>query len=134
HQAWDALSRFRTWLRYGRGLPPGFITFQMTTAAVLAYVVALQVSGNATPILAPLTALLISEATAYATIRKSLDRVGAVVPGVLFALGISVWTGLTWWSLGIAIFGSILIGRLLRLGPFLPEAAISAMLVLGVGG
>jgi hypothetical protein len=42
--------------------------------------------------------------------------------------------GLTWWSLGAVVAGSLLIGRLLRLGPHLFEAPITAMLLLEVGG
>jgi hypothetical protein len=42
--------------------------------------------------------------------------------------------GLTWWSLGIAIFASLVIGRTLRLGDHTLEVPISAMLVLAVAG
>ena len=42
--------------------------------------------------------------------------------------------GLTWWSLGVLVAVSILVGQLLRLGPHLLEVPISAMLVLAVGG
>ena len=41
--------------------------------------------------------------------------------------------GLTWWSLGLLVAASIIVGQLLRLGPNLIEVPISAMLVLGVG-
>ncbi len=40
--------------------------------------------------------------------------------------------GLSWWSLGLTIFTSLPIGRLVRVNEFVPEVAISAMLVLGV--
>jgi hypothetical protein len=42
--------------------------------------------------------------------------------------------GLTWWSLGITIFVSLVIGRVLHLGDHTLEVPISAMLVLAVTG
>jgi hypothetical protein len=47
---------------------------------------------------------------------------------------VASWVPLTWWSLGIAVAGSLVIGRLLRLGAEVAEVPISAMLVLAVGG
>jgi hypothetical protein len=44
------------------------------------------------------------------------------------------FVGLTWWSLGAVVTGSIVVGKVLRLGPHLFEAPISAMLLLEVGG
>lgn len=41
---------------------------------------------------------------------------------------------ISWWSLGLLIAASIVIGQLLRLGPHLLEVPISAMLVLALGG
>ena len=57
-----------------------------------------------------------------------------MVAGVLVAVGFANVVGLTWWSLGAVVAVSLVAGRLLRLGPHLPEVAISAMLVLAVGG
>jgi hypothetical protein len=58
----------------------------------------------------------------------------SVVAGVIVAYGVASLTGLTWWSLGLVVALSITVGRLLRLGPFLLEAPISAMLVLAAAG
>jgi hypothetical protein len=85
---------------------------------------------SAQPILAPLTALLVVQLTLYSTLTSVLDRVAAVVTGVLVAVGVASLTGLTWWSLGAVVGGSLVIGRLMRLGSNLAEVAISAMLVL----
>jgi hypothetical protein len=41
---------------------------------------------------------------------------------------------LTWWSLGLAVAVSLVIGRLFRLGDDIAEVPISAMLILAVGG
>ena len=40
--------------------------------------------------------------------------------------------GLTWWSLGLIILASLMVGHFVRVSEFVPEVAISAMLVLGV--
>jgi hypothetical protein len=58
--------------------------------------------------------------------------VNSVVAGVLIAIGFSALVGLTWWSLGLIILASLIVGRFVHVGEFLPEVAISAMLVLGV--
>src|SRR4029453_11079570 len=66
--------------------------------------------------------------------RGGLVRAGSVVAGVLVATLFAGAVGLTWWSLGLVVAISLIAGRLLRLGPHLPEVAITAMLVLAVGG
>ena len=117
-----------------RGRRPGLRTAKTTLAAVLSYVVALRLGTSPQPVLAPLTALLVVQLTMYETVASGLQRVASVVAGVLIAVGVSTWVGLTWWSLGIVVAASLIIGRLLRLGPHLLEVPISAMLVLAVGG
>jgi hypothetical protein len=120
--------------RDGRVRLRGVRTLKTTVAAVLAYVVALPLSDNPRPVLAPLTALLVVQFTLYDTLRSGLRRVASVVLGVLVAVVIANWVPLTWWSLGIAVAGSLVLGRLLRLGAEVAEVPISAMLVLAVGG
>ncbi|MEU7137369.1 FUSC family protein [Streptomyces sp. NPDC046261] len=103
-----------------------------TLAAVISYVVALQLSNEPAPLTAPLTALLVVQVTLYSTLTTGIRRVNSVVAGVLIAIGFSALVGLTWWSLGLIILASLVIGRFVRAGEFVPEVAISAMLVLGV--
>ncbi len=118
----------------GRVRLRGVRTAKATSAAVVAYVVALPLSENPRPVLAPLTALLVVQLTLYDTLRTGMRRVVGVLVGVLVAVGISALVPLTWWSLGIAVAGSLILGRLLRLGAEVSEVPISAMLVLAVGG
>lgn len=106
---------------------------RLTAAAVAAYVVAQQVLPSPQPLLAPLTALLVVQVTLFSTLTNGLQRVLSVVAGVMLAVAFSGLVGFTWWSLGALIAASIVIGQLLRLGPHLLEAPISAMLVLAVG-
>jgi len=117
----------------GRRLP-GVRTAKTTLAAVLSYVVAQRLGTSPDGILAPLTALLVVQLTLYETVAHGWERVASVTSGVLLAVGVASLVGLTWWSLGAVVAVSLLVGRLLRLGPHLPEVAISAMLVLAVGG
>jgi uncharacterized membrane protein YccC len=120
--------------RRGRVRLRGVRTLKTTVAAVTAWLVALPLSDNPRPVLAPLTALLVVQLTLYDTLRSGLRRVVSVVVGVLVAVALSDWVALTWWSLAIAVAGSLVLGRLLRLGPEVAEVPISAMLVLAVGG
>ena len=117
-----------------RGRPPGLRTAKVTLAVVLAYVLADALQLAERPIVAPLVALLVVQLTLYQSIVHGLGRVGGVVAGVVVAVLVAHFVGLTWWSLGAVVAGSIVAGRLLRLGPHLFEAPISAMLVLEVGG
>ncbi|MFD7089560.1 aromatic acid exporter family protein [Streptomyces sp. NPDC059896] len=107
-------------------------TMRSAAAATIAYVVALWLSNEPAPLTAPLTALLVVQVTLYSTLTTGIRRVNAVVAGVLVASGFSVLVGLTWWSLGLIIVASLIVGRLVRVDEFVPEVAISAMLVLGV--
>ncbi|MFE2378489.1 aromatic acid exporter family protein [Streptomyces sp. NPDC059398] len=112
--------------------PVAVQTLRSTAAAVIAFVVALVALPQRAPLTAPLTALLVVQVTLYATLRTGIRRVNAVIVGVLLASGFSTLVGLTWWSLGLTIFTALIVGRLVRVYEFVPEVAISSMLVLGV--
>ncbi|MER5791384.1 FUSC family protein [Streptomyces sp. NPDC001980] len=107
-------------------------TLRSATAATIAYVVALHLSPEPAPLTAPLTALLVVQVTLYATLTNGFRRVNAVVAGVLVAIAFSQLVGLTWWSLALLIVASLAVGHLVRVDEYIPEVAISAMLVLGV--
>ncbi|MEV6482980.1 FUSC family protein [Streptomyces sp. NPDC051576] len=107
-------------------------TLRSATAATVAYVVALRLSPEPAPLTAPLTALLVVQVTLYATLTNGIRRIGAVVAGVLVAIAFSLLVGLTWWSLALLIVAALAVGRVVRVEEYVPEVAISAMLVLGV--
>ncbi|MBQ1088421.1 MULTISPECIES: FUSC family protein [Streptomyces] len=112
---------------------PVFVqAFRSTFAATIAYVIALRLSPEAAPLTAPLTALLVVQVTLFATLTNGIRRVNAVVAGVLVAIAFSLLVGLTWWSLALLILASLGVGHLVRVDEYVPEVAISAMLVLGV--
>ncbi|WP_345711794.1 aromatic acid exporter family protein [Kineococcus glutinatus] len=106
----------------------------MTAAGVLAYLLTLWLADGPVDLTGALTALLVIQASAHASLRMGVVRVGAVLTGVLVAVALSTQVGLTWWSLGLAIAVSLLLAALLRLGEQALETPISAMLVLAVGG
>jgi hypothetical protein len=119
---------------FRRGRVPGLRTGKTVLAAVLAFVLAQALHTSASPVLAPLTALLVVQLTMYETLAHGRERIISVVAGVLLAVLFAGVTGLTWWSLGLVVAASLVAGRLLHLGPHLLEVPISAMLVLAVGG
>lgn len=128
----ERLARLRPLFRRGR--IPGIRTAKTTLAAVVSFSVARALNTSEAPVLAPLTALLVVQLTLYETVLSGLDRVGSVLAGVLVAVGVAEVVGLTWWSLGIVVALSLVLGRILRLGANLLEVPISAMIVLALGG
>ncbi|MEU6948647.1 aromatic acid exporter family protein [Streptomyces sp. NPDC046316] len=127
-----ALRRVLADLSARRRDPAVVQTVRSTAAATISYVVALQLSSEPAPLTAPLTALLVVQVTLYSTLTTGIRRVNSVVVGVVIAIGFSALVGLTWWSLGLIILASLVVGRFVRVDEFVPEVAISAMLVLGV--
>jgi uncharacterized membrane protein YgaE (UPF0421/DUF939 family) len=105
----------------------------LTATAVFAYLLASLLPGSSRPVLAPLTAILVLQATRYQTMRSAVQRVASVVAGVVVALAFTAAMGFTWWSLGLVIAVGLVIGSVLRLGDHMLEVPISAMLILAVG-
>jgi hypothetical protein len=105
---------------------------RLTVTATVAYLVALLVpAGTSHPVLAPLTALLVLQASVYQTVRAGLKKVLGVTAGVLVAVTVSVFVPFSWWLLALVIAGGLIIGRVMRLGDDLLEVPISAMLIFG---
>jgi hypothetical protein len=105
---------------------------RLTIAAVVAYLVADTLAPGILDLTAPLTALLVVQASTMGTLQMGLVRVGAVLTGVLVAVGLASTIGLSWWSLAIVIATSLLLAKVLRLGDQSLETPISAMLILAV--
>ena len=115
-----------------RLLPSATHIVRLTVAAVVAYVVADTVFPGILDLTAPLTALLVVQASTVGTLLMGVVRVGAVLTGVLVAIAVSAYLGLSWWSLALVIAASLVLAKLLRLGDQTLEAPISAMLILAV--
>jgi hypothetical protein len=117
-----------------RHQPTAAYIARLTITATVAYLIALKFPGASgpsigRPVLAPLTALLVLQASVFQTLRAGLKKVAAVVTGVLLAVGLSEEVPFTWWLLALLIGGTLVIGHLLRLGEDLLEVPISAMLI-----
>src|SRR3954466_12486065 len=82
---------------------------RLTAAAVIAYLVANSVSPGILDLTAPLTALLVVQASTVGTLLMGLVRVGAVLTGVLVAVGIASSIGLSSWSLALVIAASLVL-------------------------
>ncbi len=123
----------RRWADVPGAVRPTLTTVaRLTVAAVIAFGLTVALSNGEVDLTGPLTALLVLQASALSTLKMGLVRVGAVFGGVLIAIGLSTWIGLTWWSLGLAIAAALLAGKVLRLGDQALETPISAMLILAV--
>jgi Aromatic acid exporter family member 1 len=108
---------------------------RLTATATFAYVLATLLPGTSErPVLAPLTALLVLQASLYQTIRSGLKKVLSVTAGVLVAVGLAEFIGFSWWQLMMLIAAALVIGRALRLGDDLLEVPISAMLIFASAG
>lgn len=115
--------------------PAAVYIARLTATATFAYLLALLVpAGTPRPVLAPLTALLVLQASLYQTIRSGIRKVVSVIAGVLIAVALSALVGFSWWLLALLIAGSLLLGYLMRLGDDLLEVPISAMLIFSTAG
>jgi hypothetical protein len=103
---------------------------RLAVTATVAYLIARLLPGTTSrPVLAPLTALLVLQASVYQTVRAGLKKVAAVTAGVLIAVAVSQCVPYTWWLLGLLIAGALALGHAMRLGNDLLEVPISAMLI-----
>src|SRR5580693_2952375 len=116
-----------------RAQPAAVYITRMTLTAVFAYVLALQLPGGSVrSVLAPLTALLVVQATLFHTIRSAVQRVIGVTAGVLAAVAVAAYVPFSWWVLGLLIAGTLALGLMLRLHEETLEVPISAMLIFSV--
>ncbi len=116
-----------------RAQPTAVYITRLTLTAVFAYLLALQLPGaSGRSVLAPLTALLVVQATLFHTIRSAVQRVIGVTAGVLAAVAVSAYVPFSWWVLGLLIAGTLALGLILRLHEDTLEVPISAMLIFAV--
>jgi uncharacterized membrane protein YgaE (UPF0421/DUF939 family) len=115
-----------------RAQPATVAIIRLSCTAVVAFLAARALTHIASPIVAPLTALLVIQVTLSHTFRSALQRVLSVIAGVLVALVLSELLGFTWWSLGVTIAAALAVGYVLRLGDNVLEVPISAMLILSL--
>jgi uncharacterized membrane protein YgaE (UPF0421/DUF939 family) len=116
-----------------RAQPTAVYVARLTLTAVFAYLLAQQLPGGSPrSVIAPLSALLVAQATLYHTIRSAIQRVVGVTAGVLAAVAVAAYVPFSWWVLGLLIAGTIPLGLMLRLREDALEVPISAMLIFSV--
>ncbi|HEY6315817.1 MAG TPA: FUSC family protein, partial [Streptosporangiaceae bacterium] len=116
-----------------RAQPTAVYITRMTVTAVAAYLLAQQLPGaSSRSVIAPLTALLVVQATLFHTIRSAIQRVVGVTAGVLAAVAVSAYVPFSWYVLGMLIAGTLALGLVLRLREDTLEVPISAMLIFAV--
>jgi uncharacterized membrane protein YgaE (UPF0421/DUF939 family) len=116
-----------------RAQPTAVYITRLTLTAVFAYLLAQQLPGGSPrSVIAPLTALLVVQATLYHTIRSAIQRVVGVTVGVLAAVAVAAYVPFSWWVLGLLIAATLALGLLLRLREETLEVPISAMLIFSV--
>jgi hypothetical protein len=117
-----------------RAQPTAYIA-RLTATATFAYLLALlSPFGTSRPVLAPLTALLVLQASLFQTVRSGMRKVVGVTAGVLAAVALSAVVGFSWGLLALLIAGTLVLGIVLRLGDDLLEVPISAMLIFASAG
>jgi uncharacterized membrane protein YccC len=103
-----------------------------TLAATLAWEVCTLLNLQR-PVLACLGAILVVQVTVRASFSRSVQLTVAVTIGLGAALLLGHVLGLHWWSIALIVLGGLIVGELLRLGPFSPQAAISGLLAISLG-
>ncbi len=106
---------------------------KVVLAAVLAWMVAIDVLGLHTPILAAWSAVLVVHATLYRTFARGAQQIGATVLAVLLAWAVGKVLGLGAFQLGVALAVAFLIGRLRWLRDESTTLATTTIVVLGTG-
>jgi uncharacterized membrane protein YgaE (UPF0421/DUF939 family) len=77
--------------------------------------------------------VLVVQVTVRATLWRSIQLTVAVTLGLAASVLLGHVLGLHWWSFGITILGGLVVGELLRLGPFSNQVALSALFALSLG-
>ncbi|MBX6341252.1 MAG: FUSC family protein, partial [Thermomicrobiaceae bacterium] len=123
----QVLGRLREW-----GL--GERVIKTALAAALAWEVAVVVTRNPRPYLAPLVAILTLQITIAQSVSRAVQRIFGVILGVVMALLVTHVIGVHVWSIALLVAVAFAVGTRLRLGPYAPpEAAITALLVMLIG-
>ena len=129
-ERWRRLVRDITWT------PPTSteigVVVKSALAAGLAWWLAVAITDVPSPVLAPMTALVVVQVSVRASARIAIQRSGAVVVGVLVALGVGNAISLNGFTVAVLVAASLAIAQLLLRLP--PSAArqvpISVLFVL----
>lgn len=114
-QHWDQVVRASV-----RGPGPerddAVLLVKSAVAAVLAWQLAVRVVDSSTSFYAPLAALLVVDRTIVRSLWQSVERLVAVIVGMIVAWAVGTFVGVTWWSMVLVLLLALVIGRWDRLG------------------
>ena len=102
-------------------------------AAVIAWVIAVDVLSLPQSFLVPWAALLVIHATVYRTLARGLQQAAAAVIGVLLAFAVDALLGVDWISLALVLLIGLAAGQLRPLRAEWSTAAATALVVLLAG-
>jgi uncharacterized membrane protein YccC len=108
-------------------------TVKTAVAAVVAWQLAVHLTGHGQSLLAPWAAVLTVHATVYRTFSEGLRQVIATVLGVVIAYLFGDLVGLSSATFGLAVLVALLVGRHPRLGPEGITVATTVLVVLATG-
>ncbi|MFD7029013.1 aromatic acid exporter family protein [Streptomyces sp. NPDC059917] len=117
--------------RAAAGLGDGNTLLKTVIAATLSWWIAADLIDLPQPVLAPVGAILVAQATAYATARKSFQRAAGIVGGVLLGAAAAALVGAGLATVFLVTLIGMVAGRLLRLGSQTHQIAMTAVLVVG---
>lgn len=107
--------------------------FKTVAAAVIAWLVAVEVFSLPQSFLAPWAALLTVHATVYRTLARGLQQAAAAVAGVLLAFAVAFSLGVNWISLALVLLAARALGALPAMRAEPTTAAATALVVMLTG-
>ncbi|MER7505877.1 FUSC family protein [Nonomuraea pusilla] len=108
-------------------------TAKVTGACLIAWWLAAAVLRVDLPVLAPIGVLLTVSATAYSTVVRAVQQVGAVIVGVTAASGLTWLLGPNSLTLAVLVVAGLVLTRLLTLPAQNVQIPITALLVFALG-
>ncbi|MGW0485880.1 FUSC family protein [Nonomuraea sp. NPDC003214] len=108
-------------------------TVKVTVACMVAWWLAAVVMKTPMPVLAPIGVLATVSVTAYSTVVRGAQQIGAVVVGVTAAIALIMFIGANAVTLGLLVAAGLVLTRLLNLPSQNVQIPITALLVFALG-
>jgi hypothetical protein len=107
---------------------------KVAVSAGVSWALAVWLLSSPSPIWAPITASLIALLTVRASVRDALEKVVAVLIGIVVAIWLGGLIGLHAWSIALIVAVGFLVGKALRLnGGAAAQIPINGLFVLALG-
>jgi hypothetical protein len=117
-----------------RGIDTFGMVLRISLATTVSYLLARAVSGSPLPVFAPITTLFVVQSSPFSTLGMTAQRVLGTGVGVAAATVYVSFVPITWWSVFLALFASLLIARLLPTGLVGQlQIPVATMFVLALG-